>query len=54
VTGIGEVGILEEESDVFVVPISVHYQFSAEWLIKQESLKLKLGLKADVDSKENK
>ena len=48
VASIGELGILEEENEVFAVPILVNYHFSCEWILKQESLKLKLSLMADV------
>lgn len=50
VASIGELGILEEESEVFAVPILVNYHFSSEWTLKQESLKLKLSLMAEPKS----
>ena len=50
VASIGELGILEEETEIFAVPILVNYHFSSEWTLKQESLKLKLSLKAEAGS----
>jgi hypothetical protein len=50
VASIGELGILEEESEIFAVPILVNYHFSSEWQLKQESLKLKLSLLAEPKS----
>lgn len=41
VTTIGELGLLEEEQDVFVIPIVLNYMFNTEWQLKLESLKLK-------------